>query len=58
MAPEALTGLSSFGLTRRQLQSAGLTAAGVDKLYRSLYVYTVGFHDTLQVPWDQGLTSD
>lgn len=48
VAPASLTGLSKFGLARGQLAGAGLSASTVERLYRSLYVYTVGFHDTLK----------
>lgn len=44
----ALKGLAAFGLTRTELQGAGLSSEAVDRVYRSLYVYTVGFFDVMQ----------
>ncbi|GFH21137.1 uncharacterized protein HaLaN_18379, partial [Haematococcus lacustris] len=41
-------GLAAFGLTRTELQGAGLSSEAVDRVYRSLYVYTVGFFDVMQ----------
>jgi hypothetical protein len=49
-----LSGLAQFGLTRTQLMDTGLSAAVVERLYRSLYVYSIGFHDTLQDLISQG----
>ncbi len=44
-----LKGLASFGLTRVELRGAGLRDESIDRLYRCLYVYTVGFFDVMQV---------
>jgi hypothetical protein len=44
-----LQGLGTFGLTRVELVGAGLSHAAVDRLYRGLYVYTIGFFDVMQV---------
>lgn len=45
----AVQGLASFGLTRPELLGAGLSHDAVDRLYRGLYVYTIGFFDVMQV---------
>lgn len=42
-------GLQAHGVARSQLKEAGLTDMLVDRLHRSLYVYSVGFGDMLQV---------
>lgn len=44
-----LQGLASYGLTRVELLGAGLSNEGIDRLYRCMYVYTVGFFDVMQV---------
>jgi hypothetical protein len=36
------------GLSRSELAGMGLVGEQIDRLYRSLYVYTVGFHDSLR----------
>ncbi|GAX76885.1 hypothetical protein CEUSTIGMA_g4331.t1 [Chlamydomonas eustigma] len=43
-----LRGLRAFGLTRVELRGAGVTDDGIDRLYRGLYVYTIGFFDIMQ----------
>ena len=35
-------------LTRQALKQAGLSPAEIERLYRSMYVYSVGFHDVLR----------
>jgi hypothetical protein len=47
--PESRKGLLAFGLEREALLGAGLTNAIVDRLYRGMYVYSVGFSDLLRV---------
>jgi hypothetical protein len=42
-------GAAASGLARHQLLAAGLSAAQVDQLYRSLYVHSVGFSDAMKV---------
>lgn len=44
-----LKGLASFGLTRPELRNAGLSDPAIDRVYRGLYVYTIGFFDVMQV---------
>ncbi|KAG2483752.1 hypothetical protein HYH03_017407 [Edaphochlamys debaryana] len=46
--PSALKGLASYGLTRVELLGAGLSNDAIDRLYRCMYVYTVGFFDVMQ----------
>ncbi|KAK9820233.1 hypothetical protein WJX72_007746 [[Myrmecia] bisecta] len=41
-------GLGRFGLSREALAGGGLSSEEVDRLYRSMYVYTVGFQDLLK----------
>jgi hypothetical protein len=48
-AQAAFKGLLKHGLTKAELAHAGLGAEAVDRLYRTLYVYSVGLFDTLQV---------
>lgn len=43
-----LKGLLGHGLARVELRGAGLSDDGIDRLYRSLYVYTIGFFDVMQ----------
>eukprot|EP00201_Polytomella_parva_P023307 CAMPEP_0175045938 /NCGR_PEP_ID=MMETSP0052_2-20121109/4740_1 /TAXON_ID=51329 ORGANISM="Polytomella parva, Strain SAG 63-3" /NCGR_SAMPLE_ID=MMETSP0052_2 /ASSEMBLY_ACC=CAM_ASM_000194 /LENGTH=1610 /DNA_ID=CAMNT_0016309603 /DNA_START=156 /DNA_END=4985 /DNA_ORIENTATION=+ len=44
----ALKGLTSHGLTRVELINAGLSNESIDRLYRCMYVYTIGFFDVMQ----------
>eukprot|EP00879_Flechtneria_rotunda_P026921 GHRR01028767.1.p1 GENE.GHRR01028767.1~~GHRR01028767.1.p1 ORF type:complete len:246 (+),score=85.23 GHRR01028767.1:155-892(+) len=46
-------GAAAVGLARQQLLGAGLTSSAADQLYRSLYVYSMGFFDALKVSWVQ-----
>ena len=48
-APAVKTGLIAFGVDRDALSGAGLANAAVDRVYRGLYVYSVGFSDLLRV---------
>lgn len=48
-APIAKKGLIAFGVDRDALVRAGLANAAVDRIYRGMYVYTVGFSDLLRV---------
>ncbi|GLI59921.1 hypothetical protein VaNZ11_001968 [Volvox africanus] len=48
MDASALKGLASYGLTRVELLGAGLPNEAIDRLYRCMYVYTVGFFDVMQ----------
>jgi hypothetical protein len=50
-------GAGAAGLARQQLLAAGLSNTAVDQLYRSLYVYSVGFFDSIKVSWNCRLTS-
>lgn len=43
-----LKGLLGHGLARVELRGAGLTDEAIDRLYRGLYVYTIGFFDVMQ----------
>jgi hypothetical protein len=45
----ALRGAAAAGLSRQQLLAAGLSSGAVEQLYRCLYVYTMGFVDTIKV---------
>jgi hypothetical protein len=47
--PSTKRGLVSFGIDRGALLGAGLSDAGVSRLFRGLYVYSVGFSDMLRV---------
>lgn len=42
-------GAAAAGLARQQLLAAGLAAGTVEQLYRCLYVYSMGFVDTIKV---------
>jgi hypothetical protein len=46
-----LRGAEAAGLARQQLIAAGLGANTVQQLYRSLFVYSMGFADTIKVQW-------
>ena len=48
MTGQVSSGLTRFGLSRGELTGKGLGSTQVDRLYRSIYVYTVGFHDLLR----------
>ena len=37
-----LHGLQNYGLTRDDLKKRGLSAKSIERVYRSMYVYTVG----------------
>lgn len=43
------TGAAAVGLARQQLLATGMSSAAVDQLYRSFFVYSVGFFDTIKV---------
>jgi hypothetical protein len=45
----ALRGAAAAGLSRQQLLAAGLSSGAAEQLYRCLYVYTMGFVDTIKV---------
>jgi len=49
MDPALMRGLTEYGLTRPELRGAGLGEDAIDRLYRGLYVYTIGFFDLMQV---------
>ena len=49
MDPALMRGLTEYGLTRLELRGAGLGEDAIDRLYRGLYVYTIGFFDLMQV---------
>lgn len=42
-------GAAAAGLARQQLLAAGLSSGTADQLYRCLYVYSMGFVDTIKV---------
>lgn len=42
-------GAAAAGLSRQQLLAAGLSSRTADQLYRCLYVYSMGFVDTIKV---------
>lgn len=42
------TGVARLGVAQEQLRRAGLAEKDIDRLYRALYVYTVGFHEMVQ----------
>ena len=42
------SGVARLGVSHEQLRMAGLSEAEVDRLYRALYVYSVGFHEMVQ----------
>lgn len=42
-------GAAAVGLARQQLLASGMSNAAVDQLYRNLFVYSVGFSDTIKV---------
>lgn len=48
-APVTKHGLRTFGIDREALQGAGVPGGAVDRLYRGMYVYSVGFSDLLRV---------
>lgn len=47
--PSTKKGLVSFGMDRVTLIGAGLSDAAVSRLFRGMYVYSVGFSDMLRV---------
>lgn len=54
----AVRGAAAAGLARQQLLAAGLSSGSVDHLYRCLYVYSMGFVDSVKVSsgfWGGGL---
>ncbi|MEW5307688.1 MAG: hypothetical protein WDW36_010066 [Sanguina aurantia] len=46
--PSACRGLAAYGLTRVELLGSGLGHDAVDRLYRCMYVYSIGFFDVVQ----------
>ncbi len=52
-----MQGLARFGLSRGDLAAGGLDDDDIDRLYRAMYVYSVGFFDTMQVRGTAGVMS-
>jgi hypothetical protein len=48
-APVVKRGLIAFGVDRDALAGAGVANAAIDRIYRGMYVYSVGFSDLLRV---------
>ncbi len=44
---ELESSLSAYNLDRSSLQRLGLKNGHIDRIYRSMYVYSVGFHDSI-----------
>lgn len=42
------SGVARLGVAHEQLRNAGLAEQDIDRLYRALYVYSVGFHEMVQ----------
>ena len=40
--------LNRFGVDRMTLNKAGITNESIDRIYRSLFVYSVGFYEMLK----------
>jgi hypothetical protein len=49
VAPGCKQGLAAYGIDRSALENAGLGGPEIDRLYRGMYVYSVGFSDMLRV---------
>jgi hypothetical protein len=45
-------GLTTYGISRDDLKKDGLSPPTIERIYRALYVYTVGFHDTMRELFD------
>eukprot|EP00240_Pyramimonas_obovata_P015475 CAMPEP_0118956300 /NCGR_PEP_ID=MMETSP1169-20130426/61477_1 /TAXON_ID=36882 /ORGANISM="Pyramimonas obovata, Strain CCMP722" /LENGTH=266 /DNA_ID=CAMNT_0006904315 /DNA_START=227 /DNA_END=1024 /DNA_ORIENTATION=+ len=54
----SLAGLTSYGLSREELSRDGLSAPTIERVYRALYVYTIGFHDTMKDLFVHAKSSD
>lgn len=46
--PEHKNPISRYGLDRLSLTNAGITNEQVDRVYRGLFVYSIGFYEMLQ----------
>jgi hypothetical protein len=42
------SGVAQLGVSYEQLRKAGLAEKDIDRLYRAMYVYSVGFHEMVQ----------
>lgn len=47
--PPSRKGLIAYGVDRERLAAAGMGTAEIDRVYRAMYVYSVGFCDMLKV---------
>lgn len=49
LAPARKQGLAAYGIDREALTGAGVSEPAIERVYRGLYVYSVGFSDMLRV---------
>ena len=47
LKPENLKPISRYHVDKAQLGAAGLSTQEIERVYRSLFVYSVGFYDSL-----------
>lgn len=47
MKPENKTPLTRYGIDRNQLMAGGLPHHTIDRIYRALFVYSIGFYEML-----------
>jgi hypothetical protein len=48
LKPEHKDPINRYGISRNILTNAGVSNKGVDRVYRSLFVHSVGFYDMLK----------
>lgn len=48
LKPEHKDPINRYGISRNILNNAGVSNKGVDRVYRSLFVHSVGFYDMLK----------
>eukprot|EP00826_Nyctotherus_ovalis_P014173 TRINITY_DN13923_c0_g1_i5.p1 TRINITY_DN13923_c0_g1~~TRINITY_DN13923_c0_g1_i5.p1 ORF type:complete len:321 (-),score=55.49 TRINITY_DN13923_c0_g1_i5:284-1246(-) len=48
LSKEAASPLFKFGIDRKQLMNFGVGEEMIDRIYRALFVYTIGFHELLK----------
>ena len=48
LKPEHQTPISRYGIDRIVLSNAGIPVETVDRIYRSLFVYSVGFYELIK----------
>ena len=47
LKPESATPLNRYGIAKNQLLNGEISQEGIDRIYRALFVYSLGFYEML-----------